>query len=57
MGEGLDACAKYEADPPMARWSVFKPLRCIKASFYIPVNKLNFPTTKRFRIKISMELV
>ena len=35
----------------------FKPSRCIKASFYIPENRLNFPTTKGFRAKLSMKLV
>ena len=35
----------------------FKPSRCIKASFHIPENRLNFPTTKGFRMKISMKLV
>ena len=35
----------------------FKPSRCIKAAFYIPENRLNFPTTKGFKMKISMELV
>ena len=34
----------------------FKSSRCIKASFYIPENKLNFPTTKGFRTQISMKL-
>ena len=34
----------------------FKPSRCIKASFYIPENRLIFPTTKGFRMKISMKL-
>ena len=34
----------------------FKPSRCIKASFYIPENGLNFPTTKGFRTKISVKL-
>ena len=29
----------------------------IKASFYIPENRLSFPTTKGFRIQISMKLV
>ena len=33
-----------------------KPSRCIKASFYIPENILNFPTTKGFRTKISTKL-
>ena len=28
-----------------------------KASFYIPENILNFPTTNGFRMKISMKLV
>ena len=41
---------KYVGEP-------FKPSRCIKASFYIPENRLNFPTTKSFRMKISMKLV
>ena len=36
---------------------VFKSSRCIKASFYIPENTPNFPTTKGFRTKISMKLV
>ena len=35
----------------------FKPSRCIKASFYIPENRLNCPTLKGFRTKISMNLV
>ena len=35
----------------------FKPSRCIKASFYITENRLNFPTTKGFRTKISMKLL
>ena len=35
----------------------FKPSRCIKASFYIPENRLNFSTTRGFRMKISMKLV
>ena len=35
----------------------FKPSRCIKASFYIPENTLNFPTTKGFSTKISMQMV
>ena len=34
----------------------FKPSRCIKASFYIPENRLNFTTTKGFRTKIYMKL-
>ena len=34
-----------------------KPSRCIKASFYIPENRLNFPTTGGFKMKISMKLV
>ena len=40
--------------------SVLKPFklpRCIKASFHIPENRLNFPTTRGFRTKISMKLV
>ena len=35
----------------------FKPARCIKASFYIPGNRFNFPTTKGFKTNISMKLV
>ena len=42
--------------PPLTHYP-FKPSRCIKASFYIPKNRLNFPTTKGFRTKISMKLV
>ena len=34
----------------------FKSSWCIKASFYIPENRLNFLTTKGFRTKISMKL-
>ena len=33
------------------------PSRCTKASFYIPEHRLNFPTTKGFRTKISMQFV
>ena len=29
----------------------------VKASFYIPENRLNFPTTKDFRMKILIQLV
>ena len=35
----------------------FKSSRCIEASFYIPESRLNFPTTKGFRMNISMKLV
>ena len=35
----------------------FKASRCIKASFYISENTLNFPTNTGFRMKISMQLV
>ena len=38
-------------------FSPFKASRCIKASFFIPEIIRNFPTTKGFRIKISMKLV
>ena len=34
----------------------FKSSRCIKASFYIPENTLNLPTTSGFRTKISMTI-
>ena len=37
--------------------ALFKPSRCIKASFYIPEIRPNFPTTKGFRREISMKLV
>ena len=39
------------------RLEMVKPSRCITVSFYIPENRLNFPTTKGFRTKISMKLV
>ena len=35
----------------------FKSPRCIKASFYIPENNLNFPKTRGFRTKIPIKLV
>ena len=35
---------------------IYNPSRCIKASFYIPENRLNFPTTKGFRKKNSTKL-
>ena len=35
----------------------FEPSRCIKASFYILENRLNFPTTFSFRMQIFMKLV
>ena len=35
----------------------FEPSRCINASFYIPENRLNFPTTKGFRTKMYMKMV
>ena len=34
----------------------FKPSRYIKASFYILKNRFNFPTTRGFRMTISMKL-
>ena len=34
---------------------IFKPSRCIKASFYIPENSFNFIITKGFRTKIFHE--
>ena len=42
--------AKFDVQP-------FKHSRCIKATFYIPENRPNFPTTKGFRMKISVNLV
>ena len=44
-------------DRPISYMKPFKPSRCIKASFYIAENRLNFPTTGRFRMKISLKLV
>ena len=35
----------------------FKPSRCIKASFHIHENRINFPTTKGFRMEISIKRV
>ena len=35
----------------------FKSSRCIKESFCIPENRLHFPTTKGFSMKISMTLI
>ena len=35
----------------------FKPYRCVKASFYITENRLDFPTTKGFRTKIPTKFV
>ena len=35
----------------------FKPSRYIKGSFYIHENRLDFPRTKGFRLKISINLV
>ena len=34
----------------------FKSSRCIEASYYVPENRLNFPTAEGFRMKISMKL-
>ena len=34
----------------------FKSSRCIKTSFYIPENRPNFPTTRVFRMEISMRM-
>ena len=39
------------------QFKLFKPSRCIKASFYIHENRPNFATTKGFRMQISMKLV
>ena len=46
-----------EDDNGKLRLERVKPSRCIKASFYIPENRLNFPTIRGFRTKISMQLV
>ena len=48
-GTGRDSVVTINPQP-------FKPSRCIKASFYIPENRLYSPTTKGFRTKISMKL-
>ena len=37
-------------------WPSWNPSRCIKASFYVSEKKLDFPTTRGFRRKISMKL-
>ena len=39
----------------ITKYTPFKPSRCIKALFYIPENRLNFPTTKALRTKIPMK--
>ena len=41
----------------VSRLKPFKPSRCIKASFHIHENRLNIPTIKGFKTKISMKLV
>ena len=46
-----------EDDNDKFRLERVKPSRCNKASFYIPENRRNFPTTKGFKMDISMKLV
>ena len=56
----LDCQVDYQIltfHPMNALVQPFKPSRCMKASFYILENRLNFPTTKGFRINIPMKLV
>ena len=53
----LDWCCASVADGGQHALKPFKPLRCIKASFYISENRLNFPTTRGFIMTISMKLV
>ena len=38
-------------------FKLFKPSRCIKASFQIAENRLNFPTSKGFRIIVFKKWV
>ena len=50
----------FIVDLRLRRWPnhlPFKPSRCINASFFIPENRLNFPTTKGFNTRISIKLV
>ena len=47
----------YPANHDYWRFQPLKSSRCIKASFYIAGNRLNFPTTKGFKIQMSMKLV
>ena len=42
---------------PWCSGEPFKPSRCIKASYYIPENRFNFPTTKGYKMNISMKLI
>ena len=38
-------------------FNLLSPPRCIKASFYIPENRFNFPATKEFQKKKFLETV
>ena len=51
------ACIRTAVKAYSSSASPFKSARCIKASFHIPENRPNFPTTKGFRTKISKKLV
>ena len=42
---------------PLSPNDALKHHFALKQSFHIPENRLNFPTTKGFRTKISMKLV
>ena len=46
-----------EQERSMLFLSLFKPSRCIKASFYILESSLDFPIIRGFVIHISMKLV
>ena len=50
---------KYEKQQPSLVFypQSINPLNPHDASFYIPENRLNFPTTKGFRTKISLKLI
>ena len=54
----LANCWKARKPNMSCLWAYpFKPSRSIKASFYIPENRLNIPTTKGFLMKIFMKLI
>ena len=51
-------CEDFKAEKtPHFVLNPLSPPRIIKSSFYIPENRLNFPTTKGFRMNISSKLV
>ena len=51
----LQVCGGFKLDNLALK--PFKPSRCIKASFYFPENRLNFPITKGFRMIFFIKLV